>query len=168
MHFPIPASAQDLGNAACIVAIGLVAQARQRRLHLPRFHDDHAEPFRPQTCRQPWSEVASFQRYAINMLGKASHRCGYLIDLGGNITFQAHLASLVDDTQRRRPEANVHTYIVSHHNLPVSVMATNHNYIRELASDSQQARSRMLPGGDKGALKGRHRRVADWPRAPRC
>jgi hypothetical protein len=123
--------------------------------------DDDAEACGSQPRRQPWSQVASLQRYAINMLGKASHRCGYLSDLGGNITFQANFASLVDDTQRRRSEANIHTYIVSHHNvshhnLPVSVMATNHDYIRELASNSEQARLRMLSGSSNGHLDCRY------------
>jgi hypothetical protein len=136
-----------MGNAAGIVPVGLVAQARQGRLHLPGFHDDNSKAFGPQASRQPWRQVAGFQPHAVNMFGKASYRVCNIIDLGSNLTFQANLALFVDDAERRDPEANVQTCRVSHHNLSLVLRGhRDHSYIRELASDSEQARLRMLLG----------------------
>jgi hypothetical protein len=72
MNLAVPADPQDLRYAARVVAVRLVAQARQGRLDLPGFHDHDAETLAAQPHSKPGSQVAGLQRYTLNLVGKAA------------------------------------------------------------------------------------------------
>src|SRR5512147_77291 len=59
---PKPPGAHDLGDAASIVAIGLVPHRLQGRLHLPCFDADHGEARGAQAGMEPWRYNAPASR----------------------------------------------------------------------------------------------------------
>ena len=88
--------------------------------------------------RLPISSATPYMRV------KASYHVGNRLDLRGNITLKANLALLIDNAQRRSPQANVHTKIMPHRSLPALGGPYDHRHIRQLASHSEQARLPML------------------------
>ncbi|KZL29601.1 hypothetical protein PsAD37_00055 [Pseudovibrio sp. Ad37] len=65
MHWAIPAGAQDLCYAACIILIGLVTHGRQSRIHLPCLHADNVKAVLfLQAVKQRLAHCSSFKANA--------------------------------------------------------------------------------------------------------
>jgi hypothetical protein len=74
------------------VAVGLIAQARQRRLHLACLQHDHPNSLAPQTRRQPGSQIARLECEPLDALREVPDRICDLLDFRSHYSLQANHA----------------------------------------------------------------------------
>jgi len=96
----VPAGPQDLGKAAGVVAVGLVAHRSQRDADLPCLQANDFEP----CCLQPVGKVlgqcAGLEADRLDFAAEAAQALDDGVDLGRHFGFKTHLALVVDDADR--------------------------------------------------------------------
>jgi hypothetical protein len=72
MHRAIKARPHHLGDAARIVAVGLVDLRLQHRLHVPRLDTDHRQACFGESAEQPLRQRSGFQSDPLEAVGRVT------------------------------------------------------------------------------------------------
>lgn len=100
MHAAVPAGPENLGDAAGVVLVGLVAHGRQRRVDLARLHADHVVAGLGKAIGQMLGQRAGLQSHLVDRLAELPKAADQVRDLGGHGSLQPDLALLIDDADR--------------------------------------------------------------------
>ena len=100
VHPAVPARAQDLGDAAGVVLVGLVAHGRQRRVDLAGLHADHVVAGLGQAVGQVLGQRAGLQPHLVDRLAELPQAADQVRHLGRDGPLKPDLAVLVDDADR--------------------------------------------------------------------
>jgi len=101
MRCAVPPGAQDLRQAAGVVAVGLVAHRLQRRGDLPRLQADDLEAGLAQAVGEVLRQRAGLEADLANLIAKAPQRCSDDVNLGSDLRLEPDRARLVDHADRR-------------------------------------------------------------------
>ena len=113
----IPAGPEDLGEAASVVAVGLVAHRGQSDADLPGLQANDFEPGGLQPVGQVLRQRAGLEADRLHVTAEAAQSIDDGIDLGRNLRLQADLALVVHDADRDRPQRHVDSGVVGHFHL---------------------------------------------------
>ena len=114
-----PTRPQDLGDAACIVAIRLVSHRAQRGAHLARLHANDVKPVGLQSVGQVLAQGASLKANAFDWKGKYSQVARDLFDLARQVSFMKNRALAVENTNRTGSQRYIQASIIFHSKSPL-------------------------------------------------
>src|SRR6478735_3172924 len=103
----VPARPEDLGEAAGVVAVGLVAHRGQGDADLPGLQADDFESGSLQPVSQVLGQRASLEADRLHVAAEAAQAIDDGIDLGRDLRLKTDLALVVDDADRDHPQRHV-------------------------------------------------------------
>jgi hypothetical protein len=97
IYLAVPAGAQDLGNAAGVVLVRLVAHGAERRLHMTRLHNHCPEAGIAQTIGQPLCQRTGFKSDSSDLRTETAQAGNNLINFRGQASLKLYLAIAIDN-----------------------------------------------------------------------
>ena len=103
----IPAGANHLRQAECVIRVGFVDLQAEGRLGVPGVHADHGHAASAQAERQPIGQLSGLQTNPHRAWRMAAQSGGNRVGVGTALPAPDDSAGIIDDADRGRLERNV-------------------------------------------------------------